>query len=283
MFQHFIITRFNLTTNQFNELSKGGVSDAWMDNRLQIFQDYCYSSIAKQTNQNFSWLVFFDTSTSEKHVKTINILAEKYPNFVPVYAEGMENFLSGIQDEIKERLTEKFIITSRLDNDDCLHEEYINTLQEMFNFQNYLAVDFIKGITLKINDEIKCGYRIHSYNPFISLIESTESGFQTVCSKRHGGWGKIKLIKQVNIDIPLWLSVVHDENVLNRYIGFDDVDDKTLSSFNINPIIIKNILKNRVPNKKLDSFKSKANAIPRYYLKLIRNKLRATLNLIPDK
>lgn len=282
-FQHFIITRFNLSTNEFNESSKGGVSNEWMDNRIQIFQDYCYNSVLKQKNQNFTWLVFFDINTAEKHLKIIAELANNYSNFVPIYADGMDDFLPGIKKEITERLNKEFIITSRLDNDDCLHQDYIDSVQNTFDAQEFLVVDFINGLTLKINDEIKCGNRIHSYNPFISLIESTKNDICTIWSKRHGGWGKIKLIKQINNKKPLWLSVVHNENVLNRYIGFDDVDDSTLAAFNIKPKIMERILQERVSNSKFSSLKSKLNAVPRYYLKSLRNKVRATLHLIPDK
>lgn len=94
MFQHFIITRFNLrradwkTTKNSDEV----LSETWLKNRFTLFENYCILSVKKQKNQNFKWLVFLGINTPE------------------IYKE-----------KIEEVNTMDYIITSRLDNDDSLH------------------------------------------------------------------------------------------------------------------------------------------------------------------
>ena len=44
--------------------------------------------------------------------------------------------------------TKPYLITSMIDNDDCIHKEYINEVQKQFNNQEFLAIDFINGYIL---------------------------------------------------------------------------------------------------------------------------------------
>ena len=65
MFQHFILTRFNLRKKGWDETKSQSkvLTDKWMENRLELFEQYCYSSIKAQTKKDFEWLVFFDKTT----------------------------------------------------------------------------------------------------------------------------------------------------------------------------------------------------------------------------
>lgn len=284
MFHHFIITRFNLRNSVLNATtSQPDSADDWMEQRIRIFEDYCYASVMHQKKQAFTWLVFFDVSTDSQYVKKLKKLSDNYTNFVPVYIDGMKSFLPSVKLEIKSRSVNSHIITSRLDNDDCIHQDYVSFVQSQFSFQHYLAVNFINGITLKINDEFKCGYRIHANNPFISLIEKNDGNIDTICSKHHGEWGKIRLVTQVFNETPLWLSVIHGSNILNRYIGFGNIKKSTLEGFNIAPSVLENVCNNMTENQILSSLKNKYAAYLHYYLKTTRHKIRDVLKLIPDK
>ena len=67
MFQHFVITRFNLRDPALEKANgnKPLLDDKWMEDRLELFENYCLSSIKSQSELNFTWLVFFDISTPE--------------------------------------------------------------------------------------------------------------------------------------------------------------------------------------------------------------------------
>ena len=283
MFQHYIVTRFNLKSKNKDGIFKRGASEEWMDERFKIFLEFCYPSVMQQENKNFSWFVFFDVDTSDKYKKIIEKLSNESDIFVPVYADCNENLIPELRSEIKARLNSDYIITSRLDNDDSLHKAYVESVQQQFNQQKYLAVNFINGETLQASNEVLLGYRIHANNPFISLIESAEGELDTVYLRDHGGWGRIQLNKQIDNEHPLWLTVNHECNIRNRYIGFGNVPESTLDSFNIESATVKEIKANLKDNDLVTSLRNKLTAYLHYYLKVTRNKIRTRFNLIPQR
>ena len=64
--KHFLATRFNLTVpnGKGSKSSKLILTDDGLENRFYLVENYCLSSVKNQTNQNFTWCVFFDTNTS---------------------------------------------------------------------------------------------------------------------------------------------------------------------------------------------------------------------------
>ncbi|MFT6898048.1 MAG: hypothetical protein ACJA13_002464 [Paraglaciecola sp.] len=105
MFQHFVITRFNLRKKDW-QTSKNKtqvLTDTWMEGRLELFEHYCFSSLKAQTKQNFLWLVFFDTSTADKFRQVIDRLAEEFSAFTPIYIDTMDVFSQHHSQKISER------------------------------------------------------------------------------------------------------------------------------------------------------------------------------------
>jgi hypothetical protein len=171
-YKHYIITRFNLrksdwTTGQ-NKIPV--LTDQWHDNRFELFVNYCFPCVANQTNDNFEWLVFFDENTKPKYRRMIEDLQAQLSGFSPIYVDGMDAFYPSIQAIIKDCNT-PYLITSRLDNDDCLSQYYVETVQNQFSQQDFLALDFVNGYTLQLDKQYKLGKKLHVFNPFISLIE----------------------------------------------------------------------------------------------------------------
>ena len=65
-FQHIIITRFNLRNHQWSDRTKNNtpiLTESWLEDRFDLFENFCYLSVRNQTNINFQWWVFFDTKT----------------------------------------------------------------------------------------------------------------------------------------------------------------------------------------------------------------------------
>ncbi len=234
MFQHYILTRFNLraadwTTTKNKEKV---LTEEWLKERFDLFENYCFSSVKNQSNQNFKWLVFFDINTPETYKIKVEEYRKSYENFHPFFIDGMTNFLPEIVKNIKLLDTEKYIITSRLDNDDCIHEDYINVVQNYFDKQNHLAIDLIDGYTLQIGEKTRLGFQKHLYNPFISLIEKKDD-FKTVWFRsRHGSWKYEKNIIRVK-DKRLWLGIIHSKNKVNQFEGYGRVDAEIINKFHI--------------------------------------------------
>ncbi len=94
MFEHFIITRFNLrqenwdTTKNKTQIN----SEFWIKNRFELFDKYCFPTVKAQTNQNFKWLVFFDVQTPKEYREIVVNYVRDYNNFIPLFIDGMKSF-----------------------------------------------------------------------------------------------------------------------------------------------------------------------------------------------
>ena len=248
-YKHYIITRFNLRKSDWITGKKNipVLTDQWHDNRFELFTNFCFSCVASQTNQNFEWLVFFDESTKPKYRQLIADLQSQFSGFSPIFVDGMDAFLPTIQ-EIVNSCNADYLITSRLDNDDCLSNNYVETVQNLFDKQDFMAFDFVNGYTLQMGTRYKLGHKLHVFNPFISLIEKNNNPV-TVWSKNHAQWkheSRVKTVKHQTI----WMSVIHLENKVNEFTGFGFVNaNKILAYFPINSDLKQSIIDNCKPGK----------------------------------
>lgn len=275
MFKHFLITRFNLRNSEWTTDKKNVkvLTDQWHENRFKIFVDFCFSSVSAQTNSNFEWLVYFDTSTPEKYKKIISELAEQLLNFKPVYVDGMHQFVPSIKDYI-EKEKSPYLITSRIDNDDCLSKHYIEEVQQRFKKQEFMAIDFVDGFTVQIEPEIKIGKRLDQFNPFISLIEKNEDP-KSVWSIRHSHWKRESKITQVR-GVRVWTSIIHSENKINGFGGFGQIAmAEFIDNFKIAPARLEEIKTNLIPISEWKglSVKNIRRSYWNFYFKRLKKKI----------
>ncbi len=247
MFDHFLITRFNLKASNWkvSKSNKEVLTDEWHEDRFQLFTDYCFSSVQSQSNQNFKWLVYFDVNTPDKYKRTIKSLEAKMNNFIPLFIDGMDNFLPEIKSYISQS-NNKHIITSRLDNDDCIGKYYIEEIHKRFNSQDFMALDFIDGYTIQTHPSVKIGKRMDQYNPFITLIEKNINP-KSVWHVRHSHWKREKNVTRIR-DVRIWTAIIHQENKINSFVGYDDIDlDNFFELFTISEKEKQNIKNNYIP------------------------------------
>ncbi|MDQ7961589.1 glycosyltransferase [Flavobacterium lindanitolerans] len=224
MFKHYLITRFNLRNPDWNVTKNNEtlLTDEWMEDRMWLFENFCFPSVVAQTNTDFNWLLFFDTTTPEKYKSAITNLISDKTNIKAFYIDGMPEFYPAIQQFISEDAQNvPYLITSRIDNDDCIHKNFINEVQHKFQSQEYQAVDVIKGYSLQVKPRYILGKKEHIFNPFISLIEKNENP-KTVWFNDHTLWKKETRITQIT-DKRLWMSIIHEKNKVNEFDGYDNV------------------------------------------------------------
>tara|TARA_R100001369_G_scaffold17655_1_gene33055 strand:+ start:922 stop:1770 length:849 start_codon:yes stop_codon:yes gene_type:complete len=270
MFQHYILTRFNLraedwTTTKNNEKV---LTEEWLEERFDLFENFCFTSVKNQTNQNFKWLVFFDINTPEVYKEKVENYRKSYDNFLPFFIDGMNNFLPEIVNNINKLDSQEYIITSRLDNDDCIHENYTNVVQSYFKKQDHQALDVIDGYTLETGKHTRLGTLTKLNNPFISLIEKKED-FKTVWFRnRHGSWKYEKNMTRIK-NQRLWLSIIHSKNKVNRFSGYGNVDPKKLYEFHISKERTAEIMENLVSfnSWRFLSFKNRLSLTSKRYYK----------------
>ena len=251
MFQHYLITRFNLKNKNWDvtKNNESLLTREWMTHRIGLFSNFCLPSVASQTNTNFKWLLFFDITTEDDFKIEIEKLLKPYPHFKAFFIKGMEEFHSSIKTFITEDSKDSpYIITSRIDNDDCIHKDYIATIQEQFKSQDFMAIDILKGYSLQISPNLMLGKKEHIFNPFISLIEKNNTP-KTVWFSDHNMWKK----ESRRIEIAnkrLWMSIIHEKNKVNTFDGYDNVNWNTIKSdFIVSKDIDAQVSEHIVPHK----------------------------------
>lgn len=274
-YNHFLITRFNLRNPKWVADKKNTpvLTDQWHENRFKLFNDFCFESVKAQTNQNFQWLVFFDTTTPQKFRDIVDTFKSKMDNFIPIYVNGMDLFLPSIKEYIS-NYNSKFLITSRLDNDDCISRYYIDEVQKRFNHQNFMAVDFIDGYSLQIKPDVKIGKRIDQYSPFISLIEKNDNP-KTVWSASHSHWKREKNVDFVR-NVSVWTAVSHLENKVNGFGGYGKVNiEDYLNTFKISKNQQNYIKDNIVPGNiwEFNNIKMRLKSHLNYHYKNLKKSL----------
>ena len=224
MFYHFLITRFNLRNPDWDVTKNNEVllDEKWMDERLELFKNYCFPSVINQKNKNFKWLIFFDENTSKKYRILIEDILKSHDWIISFYIDGMPKFNESIVNYLNQYANDKkYLITSRIDNDDCIHKDFIDEIQKQFDFQDFLAIDNINGYTLQVEPQIILGKKEHIFNPFISLIEINENP-KTVWHYVHNMWKKEPRLIHLS-EKRLWLSIIHGKNKVNEFDGYGNI------------------------------------------------------------
>ena len=220
---HYLITRFSVPFEDYLNDKNGGKvrTEEWLNHRFRLFEDFCFPSVKAQSNQNFTWLVFFDTGTPDAFKERIENYQVQYRGFTPVFVTSAEDFQKKLQEIIKDNIQYKTtLITSRIDNDDAIHENYIDFIQQqaelnkekdfLLNFKWGLQLDLKSGILYQSKDES---------NPFISRVcQANKQQTPTVFDFGHHEAGNFLPIKQIT-SLHGWLVIIHDKNMLNTVGG----------------------------------------------------------------
>lgn len=210
-FEHYLITRFNVGLyDKPNRYLKKVDPKKWMDHRLGLFKNFCFPSIKNQVCQNFKWIVLYDPKTPEHYINPF----KKYANFIPA-CMGYQSIPKYIKEHADKDTTH--IITTRLDNDDALNENYMGLVQQLFNGQDNTYFNFTQGLVFDVRRKRLRRWR-HNSNPFLSLVEKLDDNFRTVLKGKHGHVKKLGSVVQVKKD-RMWLQVIHNRNVSNGFKG----------------------------------------------------------------
>lgn len=212
-FEHIVITAFNV---DFGLRSRDKIlSCEYLNQRFLLFKQFCFPSVLHQTNQNFKWLVFFDSETPSSFKIEISRLAE-WKNFLPVYVTPVSKPGDFWRDVVKKYISPDvdFLITTNLDNDDSLSKDFVEIVQKNFQEQELEFVNFPYGYMLR---EDGLYLREFLSSPFISLIEKTDKilNCKTLC--HHDLFKVYELgvpVRQI-FTKPAWLQVVHGTNLKN--------------------------------------------------------------------
>lgn len=214
-FNHFFLTKFNVRS--FPD-KKPGCDPTWLENRFKLFDRFCFPSVHNQSNQNFKWLVFFDVETPELFKQKIASYVSKWSNFVPVYLDcplPYGEFPAEVRAIVRNLIPAdcEHLITTWLDNDDAIHKDYVQMIQDNFNHQESETINFIFGYQLA-NKKLYLDFELA--NHFISLVEKyNPNSFKTCLSRSHKKLYEVCTSTKKILCKPVWVEVVHGSNYMN--------------------------------------------------------------------
>ena len=245
--KHFLITQFNL-----KGIAKQTTDKEWLDwnnYRFKFFEDNTLKSLLNQSNMNFVWLIYFDNDTPKSCLKYISNWSSH--DFIkPIFASGISEFNSTYRKRVIEMAgNEKWIISSRIDNDDVFHFDSINSIQKSFIPKDKQLISLASGYVLDMNN-LKLAHYYYFKSPFLSIIERNDKeSFIGIYEYPHTYWPKIsinfgKMIKgkyaDLNEDLPIylldkpyWIQLIHNNLQNTFYRGFPVLKSRSLKDFSI--------------------------------------------------
>lgn len=252
---HFIVTKYNLSlySDPDRRHRIACDPDRWMERRFDLFSTFTVPSLMGQTCQDFIWFVFVDQQTPERFTVQLEEVAAVFPQMrlVPLDCRQVDFLRSEVR-----RSGARIAITSRIDNDDAWHRDYIRYLHDG-EFRPGTLVDFQDSYWLDVSrrqlylctsrwwtDPLWWRSWIALLRPRISNSPSTiETAPEalTVLADKHR-----KLIRHFRRDrtvrlrnLPYRLVTCHDNNLVNRIGGregrFVKASLDVLVDFNVNP------------------------------------------------
>ena len=220
---HFILTRFNLRLWWKEDKNGGEIqTDGWLEERFRLFETYCMPSVMRQTCQDFKWICLFDEKTPEKYKERVEGYKKRYDRFCPFYLNERETkeFREFFQQKVYELADkdDEELLTTYLDNDDCLRRDYVAKVQRYTTKVEYGTV-FTFNYGIQYYTEHNIAVRVpYVNNHFLTYYEALKPKVRTVWGFWHFSIFKYKGIGIITINNPknpAWVEVVHNGNIDN--------------------------------------------------------------------
>ncbi len=220
-FTHYLVTRFNVPVDNWNKDKAGQTTldDAWMQHRLSLFTRYCVPTIRTQTEHRFHWIIYCDINSKTDDLKQIESAVSVIPGSMVRKVSHPEEMIADLKQLIANEPTE-YVITSRVDNDDGLGINYVKIIQEHFNEEDKLLLNFSGGILYAPDQKVLTQMKSSLRNHYTSLVEENKNAqnLLTVLGFAHDHPPPEIMIE----NIPgkgNWLKIIHQRNVKSQLKG----------------------------------------------------------------
>ncbi|MBK1634199.1 glycosyltransferase [Rhodovulum adriaticum] len=218
---HLLITRFNLNYGDLYPYS-----EAWMDHRMGLFERYCLPSVARQSCTGFRWLVFFDRDRTRPREAAVRALLDR-PGWAPVFVDSPSEMIESLRAQAP---AQGLFLTTRLDNDDALHPDFVADVQARARMLADRPATLPAIVDAPLATWWQEGtararqYRSQMVTPFATMVErpgpqgwetgAWGTGPRTVFIARHENLDK-RVAHVDRLEAPRGLTVLHGQNVSN--------------------------------------------------------------------
>ena len=189
--------------------------DAWLQHRLTFFEKFCLPSVLGQTRQDFTWVLFYSVNSPSWVGPYLSTLPRPDTVAIALDEVASSHVFARYLTSLKRNETPT-VITSRLDSDDALAENFVERLRDGIERSSAQAINFSFGLRLTAKGLLTA--KDYS-SPFVSLVEDTSiEPLRTVYSRSHEEVTSAYPSLQLSGD-PGWMQVIHGRNVLNKPAG----------------------------------------------------------------
>jgi hypothetical protein len=220
LFEHVLVTRFNSPISDNSPVP----DDDWLRTRLALFKRFALPSVRSQSVAPDRWLLLCHADSPQWFVDELNATAGDIAEAVWLHNSPSGPLLA----QLCSPVSHPFLISTRMDNDDCVADDFIAAVQDEFRMQDAMGLNFIRGLQYSGGKLYK---KSDASNPFISVIERvTEGPLLTVLVEQHHLIGRRLPVTQVRAN-PMWIQVVHGGNIANGISGIRTGAEAVASRF----------------------------------------------------
>lgn len=211
MKSHVLLTRYNLPSAGAESVIRA--KEGWLRDRTVLFEQYTVPSVQAQTSDHFAWIVYLDPESPSWLVERMASL-EQRGVLTPLYRAEVP--APDLVDDIRAVTgrSQGPLITTNLDNDDGLANNFIERLQSSFTPDVRAAVYVDSGL-------IMAGEALYlrrdPQNAFCSVYEDLTDPL-TCWADWHNRLHLHMPVVHLR-GAPGWLQVIHGNNVSNRVRG----------------------------------------------------------------
>lgn len=222
--KHYLLTEYNLDYSAFTDQSYI-CDEEWHTYRNKIFEDYCIPSVESQSNQNFEWAIFFNEDKRKKYQLFLNRIQNKVNNIIFFFVSPTESHVDLFSQYISSKNIEGYLLTTRMDNDDCISTNFVESIHKKFFELNSAgkADDLIINVGNGYQYEFVFPFRkamIYDYDfsPFVTHVYKLNGNIETVLNHPHHLWENHSVSVELSSE-ENWIQLIHGKNLANRVLS----------------------------------------------------------------
>jgi hypothetical protein len=177
--RHLVLIRYSISLYKRNPEQ---VAMLWLLHRLRLFRRTVVPTLSHQTCHDFTPVLFCDPQTPADYTQRLKALIEPLGGLIADHSWAFYN-RQGLLDalDITPANTD-VLMTTRLDNDDVIHEDFIARAQAMAlehlkTREDAFMVDFRRGYWLFCGDKPRLFELVIGYpTQFLSVVEPLRAG-----------------------------------------------------------------------------------------------------------
>lgn len=236
----------------------------WFAERQKLFEGYTLPSVIGQRHRSFTWVVLVDEALRhllpdsidrraiDDRIEIVSTDARGQPiaslhDLNQLVQQRIELQLARMRDQ---RIADPIVTVARLDNDDAIAHDFLDLLCRVALIARQagqgtdLVVTFPHGLQYLEGREFST--YLFNNNHFLASVHGSHAGphgrLHALAFNHSHVFTKVPQTLIANTDLPMWVEVVHGENVSNQYRpvaplrGNDGMAHRFSAQYRVSPI-----------------------------------------------